>query len=160
MNWFDNVSTDCDHHIPPARLVHGLWKKAAQTYRVAIDMSERRLVAAQVFERGLPQDLEDARLEHLADELGQHGILEDPHAWGLEPCSMLPDWATPSFSANQISELERIQDYLLGASDDTIDSVLALRDEFLSKIGVTDLHMHRTLLSHPYLRKNARTRLS
>ena len=73
---------------------------------------------------------------------------------------MLPDWARPSFSESQIAELERIQGYLIEASEDTFDNVLELRDEFLRGIGLTDNHMHRAVRQNEYdapRRKGGRT---
>ena len=68
-----------------------------------------------------------------------------PSAWGLSPRRSMPAWARATFSEQQIEELERIEGYLIEASDDTIDSVLELRDQFLRGIGLTDQDVVRAV---------------
>ncbi|HEX5311103.1 hypothetical protein [Aquabacterium sp.] len=156
MNWFDNVSSDCDQPIAPARLMEGHWRHRLHPYgdlllcRVVIDAAEPRVVAAQVMDHGVVEDLDSSDLEDLTQVMQAEDVFLRPQAWGFSPCSMLPDWARPSFSESQIAELERIQGYLIEASEDTVDNVLELRDEFLRGIGVTDKHMHRAVRQNDY----------
>ncbi|MBI3380613.1 MAG: hypothetical protein HY019_01280 [Aquabacterium sp.] len=151
MNWFDNVSSDCDQPIAPARLVQGHWRHALHAYaepalcRVVIDVAEPRVVAAQVIENGLSRDLGASVLEELTQAILAQEVHHHPSAWGLSECTMLPNWARPTFSERQIEELERIEGYLIEASEDTVDSVLKLRDEFLKSIGLTDLDIYRAV---------------
>jgi hypothetical protein len=56
---------------------------------------------------------------------------------------MLPTWCKPTFTEKQLNELERIQGYLIEASEDSVESVLALRDQFLQGIGMTDQDVNR-----------------
>jgi hypothetical protein len=152
MNWFDNVSSDSDQPIAPARLVHGHWRQQLQPFnepalcRIVLDAAEPRVVAAQVIEHGSHRDLNGCELEALHQAVTALEVHLQPSAWGLTPCAMLPTWARPSFSERQIEELERIEGYLIEASDDdTVESVLQLRDEFLRGIGLTDRDMYRAV---------------
>lgn len=151
MNWFGNVSSDSDQPIAPARLVQGHWRHRLHPHaqpvlcRVVLDVSEPRIVAAQVIEHGLVQDLGSSALDDLSQILIAQDVFDCPSAWGFSACNRLPGWAKPSFSERQIEELERIEGYLIEASDDTIDEVLKLRDEFLKGIGMTDQDIHRAV---------------
>jgi hypothetical protein len=151
MNWFDNVSSDCDQPIAAAFLMEGHWRHRLHAYaepvlcRVVIDVAEPRVVAAQVIEHGTTQDLGSGELEDLNQALAAQDVLQHPSAWGFTPRSMLPGWARPSFSESQIDELERIEGYLIEATDDTIESVLKLRDEFLRGTGLNDQAMARAV---------------
>lgn len=153
MNWFDNVSTDRDQPIAPARLMQGHWRHSLHPFaepvlcRIVIDSADPRVVAAQVIEHGGAQDLDSSTLEDLSQVLAEQEVYRHPGAWGFAACEMLPPWAKPSFSERQIEELERIQGYLIEASEDTVDSVLQLRDEFLRSIGITERHMYRAVRS-------------
>ena len=68
MNWFDNVSSDSDQPIAPACLYQGHWRHRLHAYgdkvlcRVVIDVAEPRVVAAQVIENGLVEDLDAGTL--------------------------------------------------------------------------------------------------
>lgn len=169
MNWFDNISSDCDQPVAPARLMEGLWQHQLHAFadpvlcRLVVDLSEPRVVAAQVVEPGMAEDLESTALEDLTQSLQARQVLDHLAAWGFTSCAVLPDWARPTFSDSQIAELERIQGYLIEASEDTVDSVLMLRDEFLNNIGVTDRHMYRAVRQAPqgpYKRKSGRSHLN
>ena len=56
MNWFDNVSSDCDQPIAAACLMHGHWRHQRNPFtapvlcRVVLDVAEPRVVAAQVID--------------------------------------------------------------------------------------------------------------
>jgi hypothetical protein len=151
MNWFDNVSSDSDHPIAPARLMQGHWRHRLHPYadpvlcRVVVDVAEPRVVAAQVIEHGIPEDLGHSALEDISRDMLAREVHEQPAAWGLSPCAMMPGWARPTFSEKQIEELERIEGYLIEASDDTVDAVLQLREEFLRGIGLTDRDIYRAV---------------
>ena len=151
MNWFDNVSTDSDHPIAPARLVQGHWRHRVDTHgepmlcRVVVDVAEPRVVAAQVLDHGTARDLGSGALEDLTHAMVGMEAHRDPSAWGLESCAMLPAWARPTFSEKQIEELQRIEGYLTDASEDTFGEVLQLRDDFLRSLGMTDLDIHRAV---------------
>jgi hypothetical protein len=149
MNWLDNVSSDCDHPIAPACLMQGHWRHRLHPHgdpvlcRVVIDVAGPRIVAAQVIEPGESQDLGLSALEDLAQTLFALDVHRRPAAWGFASCTMLPDWARPSFSEDQMDELQRIEGYLVEASEDEFEQVLALRDQFLRGIGVTDSHLYK-----------------
>lgn len=149
MNWFDNVSSDSDQPIAPARLLEGHWRHQLNPYtdpelcRVVIDAAEPRVVAAQVLRHGLAEDVDSGVLDDLNRALATQGVLEQPTAWGFAPCTMMPSWARPTFSEKQIEELQRIEGYLIEASDENVESVLALREAFLRGIGLTDRDMYR-----------------
>lgn len=151
MNWFDNVSSDCDQPIAPARLMQGHWRHQLHPHadpilcRVVIDVAEPRVVAAQAIEDGTAEDLDASALEDLTQALVAQDVHLHPTAWGLTYSPMLPAWAKPSFSESQIEELQRIEGYLIEASEENFDAVLQLRDEFLRGIGVTDRHMYRAV---------------
>lgn len=151
MIWFDNVSSDCDQPIAAACLVQGHWRHPLNPFsdpvlcRVALDVAEPRVVAAQVIEPGRIEDLSGAELEDLSASLIAQDVHRQPTAWGLSPCAKLPAWARPSFSEQQIEELERLQGYLIEASEDDVESVLRLRDDFLRGIGMTDRDMYRAV---------------
>lgn len=151
MNWFDNVSTDSDQPIAPARLVQGHWRHRLDNTsepmlcRVVIDVAEPRVVAAQVIDQGTTRDLGSGALEDLTKHMVGLDAHHHPSAWGLESCAMLPAWARPTFSEKQIEELQRIEGYLTDASEDTFGEVLQLRDDFLRSIGMTDLDIHRAV---------------
>jgi len=153
MNWFDNVSSDSDQPIAPARLVQGHWLHPIHPFsdpvmcRVVVDLSEPRVVAAQVMDHGMVEDLGSSALEDMTQAMVAQNVHLHPRSWGLSTCTMLPDWARPSFSESQIAELERIEGYLIDASDDNIDDVLRLRDEFLRGIGMTDQDVMRAARS-------------
>ena len=144
MNWFDNVSSNRDQPIAAARLVQGHWLHRLSPYtdpvlcRVVLDVAEPRVVAAQVIEPGQLEDLGLSELEDLTAAMLAQEVHLQPAAWGLARCATLPAWAHPSFNEDQIAELERIEGYLVEASEDTIESVLQLRDEFLRGIGMAD----------------------
>jgi hypothetical protein len=72
-----------------------------------------------------------------------------PTAWGFGECAMLPAWAKATFSEKQIEELERIEGYLIEASEESIDSVIELRDQFLRAIGLTYLDVDRAVRQAP-----------
>lgn len=156
MNWFDNVSSDSDQPIAPARLVQGHWLHPIHPFsdpvmcRVVVDLSEPRVVAAQVMDHGMVEDLGSSALEDMTQAMVVQNVHLHPRSWGLSTCTMLPDWARPSFSESQIAELERIEGYLIEASEESIDSVLQLRDEFLKGIGLTDKHMYRAVRQVEY----------
>lgn len=157
MNWLDNVSSDSDQRIAPACLYEGHWRHALHAFgdpvlcRVVIDVAEPRVVAAQVIEHGLVEDLDSSELETLSQVLVDQEVHHRPGAWGFAPCLMLPAWAKPSFSESQIEELERIQGYLIEASDESVDTVLELRDQFLRGIGMTSQDVNRAVRqSHEY----------
>lgn len=169
MNWFDNVSSDCDQPIAPARLMQGHWRHRLHAYaepalcRVVIDVAEPRVVAAQVVEHGFHRDLGASVLEELTQVMLDQEVHHQPSAWGFTECSMLPNWARPTFSERQIEELERIEGYLIEASEDTFDSVLKLRDEFLKSIGLTDLDIYRAVRQPQQgqvTRKSSRVRMN
>ena len=149
MNWFDNVSSDSDQRIAPACLYQGHWRHRLHAHgdlllcRVVIDVVEPRVVAAQVVEHGLVEDLEPMALADLSQVMLAQEVHHHPSAWGLTACAMLPIWAKPTFTESQIEELERIQGYLIEASDDAVDSVLKLRDQFLQGIGMTHQDVNR-----------------
>lgn len=149
MNWLDNVSSDSDQPISAACLMQGHWRYQPHPYadtllcRLVIDLAAPRVVAAQVIEPGQVDDLEGSALEDLTQALLAQDVHHRPAAWGFTPCAVLPGWARPTFSEQQIEELERIQGYLVEATDDTIQDVLRLREEFLRGIGVTDQHIMR-----------------
>jgi hypothetical protein len=151
MNWFDNVSTDSDQPIAPARLMQGHWRHRLHPAadpalcRVVIDVAEPRVVAAQVIENGIPEDLGRSALLELTRAMVEQEAHHHPSAWGLDECAMLPTWARPTFSEKQIEELERIDGYLVEASDETFNSVLKLRDEFLRGIGMTERDIYRAV---------------
>lgn len=151
MNWLDNVSSDSDQRIAPACLYQGHWQHRLHAFgdlllcRVVFDVVEPRLVAAQVVEHGLVEDLDDTALEALSQAMLAQEVHHRPTAWGLTACAMLPTWAKPTFSESQIEELERIQGYLIEASDDSVDTVLQLRDEFLRGIGMTHQDVSRAV---------------
>jgi hypothetical protein len=152
MNWLDNVSSDSEHRIAPACLFSGHWQfrphpyAELQTCRIVMDVAEPRVVAAQWLEHGVPQDLDSGQLEDLTRELVQGEVHHQPTRWGLKECTMLPTWARPSFSEDQIEELERIEGYLIDAeSDESVETVLAVRDEFLKGIGMTHRDMYRAV---------------
>lgn len=151
MNWFDNVSSDSDQPIAPACLYQGHWRHRLHAYgdkvlcRVVIDVAEPRVVAAQVVENGLIEDLESSTLEDLNQVMLAQEVHLNPTAWGLAACAMLPSWSKPTFTESQIGELERIQGYLIEASEESVDSVLKLRDQFLQGIGMTDRDVHRAV---------------
>jgi hypothetical protein len=151
MNWFDNVSSDCDRPIAAACLMQGHWLHRLHAFsepvlcRVVLDVAEPRVVAAQVIDQGSTQDLDSSELEDLNQALAAQDVLSRPAAWGFSPCAMLPTWARPTFTEGQIEELERIEGYLIEATDDTIDSVLQLREEFLRGTGLSDQAMARAV---------------
>ncbi len=153
MNWFDNVSSDCDQPIAAACLMHGHWRHQRNPFtapvlcRVVLDVAEPRVVAAQVIEHGMVEDLESSELEDLTQVLVSQDVHRQARAWGFSACTRLPTWARPSFTESQIEELERIEGYLIDASDDNIDDVLQLRDEFLRGIGMTDQDVMRAARS-------------
>jgi hypothetical protein len=153
MNWFDNVSSDCDQPIAAACLMQGHWRHQRNPYtapvlcRVVLDVAEPRVVAAQVIEHGMVEDLDSSELEDLTQVLVSQDVHRQPQAWGFSHCSRLPTWARPSFTDSQIEELERIEGYLIDASEETIDDVLQLRDEFLRGIGMTDQDVMRAARS-------------
>ncbi len=149
MNWFGNISSDSDQPVSAACLMQGHWRHRPHPYaepmlcRVVIDVDEPRVVAAQFLSDGVAEDLDDSALDELTQEFVKQDVMFNPSAWGFSPCNVLPAWARPSFSDQQIEELKRIEGYLIEATDDTIDAVLHLRDEFLRGIGVTDHHLAR-----------------
>ena len=149
MNWFDNVSSDSDQRIAPACLYQGHWRHRLHAHgdlllcRVVIDVAEPRVVAAQVIEHGLIEDLDGGMLAELNQAMLAQEAHHRPAAWGLTPCAMLPTWAKPTFTESQIEELERIQGYLIEASEESVDSVLQLRDQFLQGIGMTHQDVNR-----------------
>lgn len=151
MNWFDNVSSDSDQRIAPACLYQGHWQHRLHAHgdllmcRVVIDVIEPRVVAAQVVEQGLIEDLDASQLEALNQAMLAQEVHHQPTAWGLTVCAMLPLWAKPTFSDSQIEEMERIQGYLIDASDDSVDTVLQLRDHFLQGICMTCEDVHRAV---------------
>ena len=151
MNWFDNVSSDRDQPIAPACLFQGHWRHRLHAHgelmlcRVVMDVAEPRVVAAQVVEHGLVEDLDAGSLQDLNQAMLAQEVHRQPLAWGLSECAMLPTWAKATFSENQLNELERIQDYLTDASDESVDSVLELRDQFLQGIGLTLGDVHRAV---------------
>lgn len=152
MNWLDNVSSDSDQRIAPACLYQGHWRHRLHPHgelllcRVVVDVAEPRVVAAQITENGLVEDLDASDLEALNQVmLAEQEVHHRPTAWGLTPCAMLPAWAKPTFSESQIEELERIQGYLIEASDESVDTVLQLRDQFLQGIGMTHHDVHRAV---------------
>jgi len=151
MNWLDNVSSDSDQPIAAAWLMLGHWQHRRHPLaepvlcRVVMDVAEPRVVAAQAVEHGTVDDLDSSELEDLTQALLAQDVHRHPTAWGFVPCTRLPVWARPSFSESQIEELQRIEGYLIEASDDTIDEVLKLRDEFLKGIGMTDQDMYRAV---------------
>ncbi|MDO9235373.1 MAG: hypothetical protein Q7U28_04965 [Aquabacterium sp.] len=155
MNWFDNVSSDSDQPIAPACLYQGHWRHRMHAYgelllcRVVIDVVDPRVVAAQVIEHGLIEDLDDGALEALNQVMLAQEVHQRPSEWGLTECAMLPTWATPTFSESQVQEMERIQDYLNDASDESFESVLALRDQFLQGICMTYDDVNRAM-RQPY----------
>ncbi|MGE5452058.1 MAG: hypothetical protein ACM3VZ_09495 [Acidobacteriota bacterium] len=165
MNWFDNVSSDCDQPIAPARLMQGHWRHRLHPFadpvlcRVVMDVAEPRVVAAQVIEDGMVEDLDSSTLEELTQAMVALDVHLQPTAWGLSHSPLLPTWAKPSFSESQIEELQRIEGYLIEASEENFESVLQLRDEFLRGIGLTDRHMYRAVRdpqSGPAARKSGR----
>lgn len=165
--WFENVSSDCDQPIAAARLMQGHWRHRLHSYadpvlcRVIMDVAEPRVVAAQVIEHGIPEELISSALEDLTQALLASEVHLHASAWGFSAISMLPNWARPSFSEKQIEELERIEGYLIeAASDETVDSVLKLRDEFLKGIGMTDRDMYRAVREAKVGRKCGRVRVS
>jgi hypothetical protein len=148
---FGNISSDSDHWVAPARLVVGHWRHPLHAHgtpvlcEVVIDLAEPRVVAAQVVQHGVARDA-DRRMLHTLDKvLRAQNVYDQPSAWGFAPCTMLPDWARPTFSESQIEELERIQGYLIEAPEHQVDTVLEVRDAFLQGIGVTERHMHRAV---------------
>lgn len=169
MNWFDNVSSDCDQPIAPARLMHGHWLYQLNPHadpvlcRVVMDVAEPRVVAAQVIEHGIPYDLGSTDLEDLSQTMLAQEVHLHPQSWGMAYCEMLPSWARPSFSDQQIEELQRIEGYLIEASEENLDNVLKVRDEFLKGIGITDRHMYRAVRESPQSsvhRKNGRSQIN
>ncbi len=151
MNWFDNVSSDCDQPIAAACLMAGHWRHQLHPHadpvlcRVVVDVAQPRVVAAQVMAYGTALDLDSSELEDLNQALLAKEVFERPSAWGFHGCAMLPSWARPSFTESQIEELERIEGYLIEATDDTIESVLQLREEFLRGTGLSDQAMARAV---------------
>jgi hypothetical protein len=151
MNWFDNVSSDSDQRIAPACLYQGHWRHRLHAFgdvqlcRVVIDVAEPRVVAAQVIEHGLVEDLDHSMLEELSQVMLAQEVHHRPTAWGLTECAMLPTWAKATFSERQIEELERLQGYLIEATDESVDAVLALRDQFLQGIGMTHHDVNRAV---------------
>jgi hypothetical protein len=151
MNWLDNVSSDSDQRIAPACLYQGHWRHRLHPHgdplmcRVVMDVAEPRVVAAQVIEHGLVEDLDASDLEGLTQSMLAQEVHYRPTAWGLTACAMLPLWAKPTFSESQIEEMERIQGYLIDASDESVDTVLELRDQFLQGIGMTYHDVHRAV---------------
>ncbi len=151
MNWFDNVSSDSDQPIAPACLYQGHWRHRMHAYgepllcRVVMDVAEPRVVAAQVLEHGLSEDLDDSALQALNQVMLDQEVHHRPSAWGFTECPMLPTWAKPTFSDRQIEELERLQDYLMEVPDEAVDSVLLLRDQFLQGIGMTPHDVNRAM---------------
>jgi hypothetical protein len=157
MNWFDNVSSDSDQPIAPARLMEGHWRHRLHPLadpvlcRVVMDTLEPRVVAAQVIEHGIPEDLGSSVLEQLTHALVTLEVHHQPLAWGLNSCDLLPAWARPTFSERQIEELERIEGYLVEApDDDSVDEVLKLRDAFLKGIGMTERHVCKAVRQPHY----------
>ena len=101
-----------------------------------------------------------AAVAGLSTDLGLGGAAQAATGWGRGRHSGMPFWLG---AHGQIAELERIQGYLIEASEDTVDSVLMLRDEFLNNIGVTDRHMYRAVRQAPqgpYQRKSGRSHLN
>ncbi|MBA4110804.1 MAG: hypothetical protein C0487_14560 [Leptothrix sp. (in: Bacteria)] len=151
MNWLDNVSSDSDQRIAPACLYQGHWRHRLNPHgdllmcRVVMDVAEPRVVAAQVIEHGLVEDLDASDLEELSQLMLAQEVHHRPTAWGFTACAMLPLWAKPTFSESQIEEMERIQGYLIDAPDDSVDTVLQLRDQFLQGIGMTCEDVHRAV---------------
>lgn len=149
MNWLDNVSSDRDQPIAAACLVHGHWQyqRHAATdpvlCQLVIDLAAPRVVAARVSEPGHVEDLDVDDLEAITRALVALEVHHRPAAWGFVPCQALPAWARPTFSEQQIEEMERIQGYLIESTEDTIDDVLRLREDFLRGIGITDQHIMR-----------------
>lgn len=149
MNWLDNVSSDSDQPIAAACLMQGHWPHRLHPFadpvlcRVVIDVAEPRVVAAQAIEHGTAEDLGSSELEDLTQALLALEVHRHPSTWGFTPCPMLPTWAHPTFSERQIEELERIEGYLVEASEESFDSVLAVREAFLRGIGLTDRDMYR-----------------
>ena len=165
--WFENVSSDCDRPIAPALLMQGHWRHRLHPFaepvlcRVVIDVAEPRVVAAQVIEDGIPDELGGSALEDLSQVLAASEVHLHASAWGFAPIDMLPEWARPSFSEKQIEELERIEGYLIDASsDETVDTALKLLDEFLRGIGMTDRDVHRAVREPKPGRKCGRVRVS
>jgi len=151
MNWFDNVSSDSEQRIAPAYLYQGHWRHRLHAHgdellcRVVIDVAEPRVVAAQVLEHGLVEDLSSSALAELTQVMLAQEVLYHPSAWGFTACTMLPFWAKPTFSESQVEELERIEGYLIEASDESVDAVLQLRDQFLQGIGMTHHDVSRAV---------------
>lgn len=156
MNWFDNISSDCDQPISAAWLMQGHWRFQPHPYadpvlcRLVLDLAGARVVAAQFMEPGQVRDFESSALEDLNTALQAEGVLQHPSAWGFTSCDALPAWAKPSFSEQQIEELERIEGYLIEATDDNIDAMLHLRDEFLRGLGLTDQDVVRAARQPDY----------
>ena len=149
MNWFDNVSSDSDQRIAPACLYQGHWRHRMYASgdlllcRVVIDVAEPRVVAAQVVEHGLVEDLDLSALAELNQVMLAQEVHHRPSAWGFSESAMLPNWAKPTFTESQIDELERIEGYLVEASEESVESVLRLRDQFLQGIGMTHQDVNR-----------------
>ncbi len=149
MNWLDNVSSDRDQPIAAACLVIGHWQHRLHPFadpvlcQLVIDLAAPRVVAARVMEPGQMEDLDINELDDLTQALLAQHVHHQPAAWGFVPCPVLPAWARPTFSEQQIEELERIQGYLIESTEDTVDDVLRLREEFLKGIGMTDQHIVR-----------------
>ncbi|MEY4764945.1 MAG: hypothetical protein RI907_1618 [Pseudomonadota bacterium] len=156
MNWFDNISSDSDQPISAAWLMQGHWRFQPHPYadpqlcRLVVDLAGARVVAAQFLAPGRVSDLESSALEDLTAALHAEGVMQNLTAWGFTACDALPTWAKPSFSEQQIEELERIEGYLIEATDDTIDEVLHLRDEFLRGLGLTDQDVVRAARQPDY----------
>ncbi len=155
MNWLDNVSSDSDQPIASAHLFQGHWRHSRHAFsapelcRVVIDIAEPRVVAAQWLDHSLTEELDDGQLEDLNQAMAKAEVFRLPSAWGLSACTHMPTWAKATFSDSQIEELQRIEGYLIEASEDTIDSVLQVRDEFLRGIGMNDMDMHRAVRQTP-----------
>ena len=151
MNWFDNVSSDSDQRIAPACLYLGHWRHRLHAYgdlllcRVVIDVAEPRVVAAQVVEHSLVEDLDLNALAELSQVMLAQEVHHRPAAWGFGDIAMLPYWAKPTFTESQLEELERIQGYLIEASEESVESVLKLRDQFLQGIGMTHQDVNRAM---------------
>ena len=99
MNWFDNVSSDSDQPIAPARLMQRALATSCpygdlMLCRVVVDAAEPAWWLPRSWTMAV-EDLDSSDLEDLTQAMQAEDAFLRPQAWGFSPCAMLPDWVAP-----------------------------------------------------------------
>ncbi|WP_236748869.1 hypothetical protein [Acidovorax carolinensis] len=116
--------------------------RAETLCRVAIDLKQSKLVAAQEWTGLKYVDIQGERLKNLAESvIGANDAHDSPSDWGLTLTQALPDWVKPSNEPGQ--QITKVTQYIQRDDGSEVRIVAQVFGAILASQPSIGVHVHR-----------------